>query len=253
MISKRLGTIARYVPSGSRLADIGSDHALLPVFLLQNQVCTFAIAGDVSEGPLRAAKQQIARAGFHKSIMARKGNGLAVLEEDEIDVVTIAGMGGTLIRTILETGKQQLERVSMLILQPNVGEETVRRWLHENDWFLTDESILEEDGRIYEVLVAKRIDGARADSERLYSTNDRCLTSNHADWMFRIGPWLLHRNEPLLIPKWSEELLKRQRVVEHLKRSNSAEAQLKSAEIARHINELEGILRCLQMEKQSFG
>ena len=243
MISKRLKTIADYVPPGSRLADIGSDHALLPVFLLTRQICTFAIAGEVVDGPLQAAKQQIARAGLSKQIEARKGDGLAVIAGEEIDVVTIAGMGGSLIRSILENGNHLLCGVRMLVLQPNVGEETVRQWLHEHDWYLTDETILEEDGRIYEILVAERLDGARTESERLYAGNRLALNAGANEWNFRMGPWLLWRAEPLLSKKWQAELQKWQTVYRQLEQSQSAEAALRRAEVGQQMRELEEILR----------
>ncbi len=250
MISKRLKTIADYVPPGSRLADIGSDHALLPVYLLTHQICTLAIAGEVADGPLQAAKQQIARAGLSKKIEARKGDGLEVIADEEIDVVTIAGMGGSLIRSILENGNHLLRGVRMLILQPNVGEETVRRWLHEHGWFLTDETILEEDGRIYEVLVAERIDGAQAESDRLYASDRFSLGEQASAWNFRMGPWLLWNAEPLLSKKWQTELQKWQSVYRQLEQSQSAEAALRRIEVLQQTKELEEVLQCLQTVKR---
>src|SRR5690606_28166691 len=116
------------------------------------------------------ACQGVANAGLTSRIDVRRGNGLEVLRPMEADTVTICGMGGALIRSILETGYEQgkLEGVKQLILQPNVGEDTVRIWLLENDWLLQDESILEEDGKIYEVLHAVKGDEAILFNERLY-------------------------------------------------------------------------------------
>lgn len=113
-----------------------------------------AVAGEVNDGPLRAAQKQVVEAGLTDRIAVRKGDGLAVIKVDEVDVITIAGMGGALIATILEQGKDKLVSVKQLVLQPNVGEDILRRWLIEHQWILTSEHIMEEDGKIYEILTA---------------------------------------------------------------------------------------------------
>lgn len=96
----------------------------------------------------------MAEAGLNDRIAVRKGDGLAVIKANEVDVITIAGMGGALIASILEQGKDKLVSVKQLVLQPNVGEDILRRWLIEHQWVLTSEHIMEEDGKIYEILTA---------------------------------------------------------------------------------------------------
>lgn len=102
-LSKRLRAVAAFVQRGSRLADVGSDHAYLPLFLVEKGIVDFAVAGEVVQGPYQSALTNVAQAGKEKLIQVRLANGLAAIQErDRIDTITIAGMGGRLIADILE-------------------------------------------------------------------------------------------------------------------------------------------------------
>ena len=234
-LSKRLQTVADYIIEGHRLADIGSDHALLPVYAVQSGKTPQAIAGELNQGPWQAACQGVANANLTAQIDVRRGNGLQVLQPREADTVTICGMGGALIRTILETGSAEgkLEGVKQLILQPNVGEDTVRVWLLENDWMLKDESILEEDGKIYEVLHAVKGDEAKSYNERLYEGKELLpypAEINRAI-LLRMGPHLLRKKDEVLKEKWHSELEKLQYIIDSLSQSQLDSAKSKLAAI----------------------
>ncbi|RPA65028.1 tRNA (adenine-N(1))-methyltransferase [Aerococcus agrisoli] len=156
-LSDRLAAVASFVQEDARLADIGSDHAYLPTHLASTGKITFAIAGEVVDGPFQAAKQEIERQDLSHMIEARLGNGLAVVEaEDQIDTVTICGMGGALIVEILTAGHadDKLATHPRLILQANVAEEKVREWLNRNAYAIVDETIIEENEKFYEIIVA---------------------------------------------------------------------------------------------------
>lgn len=156
-LSKRLETVASYVPTGAILADIGSDHAYLPCYLAHKGIIKHAIAGEVVKGPFESAERQVRTEGLTDKIEVRLADGLAaVKEEDNVNTVTIAGMGGPLIVSILEKNPESLKHVTRLILQPNIHAKVIREWAMRNGWAIHEETILEEDRKIYEVLVLQR-------------------------------------------------------------------------------------------------
>ncbi|KIL41794.1 SAM-dependent methyltransferase [Gordoniibacillus kamchatkensis] len=250
-LSKRLQQIADLVPNGARLADIGSDHALLPVHLAERGMIAFAVAGEVNEGPLRAASKQVCEAGLTERIDVRLGDGLAVIRPGEVDVITIAGMGGALIVSILSAGLPKLEGVRTLILQPNVGEEAVRRWLVDHGWFLAKEHILEEDGKIYEILTAMRVPNAEKANVELYAPRQLAPSVTASpDRLLQMGPYLLEQASDTFIHKWLLELEKMERICAQLALSEAEASRRKEAELREYIAETEDILTCLQKAKR---
>ncbi|AJS57714.1 tRNA (adenine(22)-N(1))-methyltransferase [Paenibacillus sp. IHBB 10380] len=254
-LSRRLQYIMEQLPHGSRLADIGSDHALLPVAAIKSGRVIQAIAGEVNVGPLDAASKQVLAAGLKDQISVRLGDGLEVIAAGEVDVITIAGMGGGLISSILNSGQNKLQGVKMLVLQPNVGEDILRRWLLDNHWVLTSEHIMEEDRKVYEVLTAVPVSGDYDQSnEDLY----REYTLHHAtapevevtmSTLLRMGPWLLKNPNPIFIAKWMSEVLKLERILESINTSNLSSSEEKSKEVSEEIQQIKGVLACLQKDR----
>ncbi len=148
-LSKRLERLGCYVTEGNRLADIGTDHAYLPIALVQAGRIPSAISADVNEGPLLRAGEHIRVAGLSGQVETRLSDGLSHFQPDEADTVVIAGMGGQLIRRILEGGAQLLDSVSELVLQPQSEIHLVRGWLEENGFCISDEDIVFEEGKYY--------------------------------------------------------------------------------------------------------
>ncbi|MDO5456795.1 MAG: class I SAM-dependent methyltransferase [Atopococcus tabaci] len=166
-LSKRLKEIADFIPPASRLADIGSDHAYLPIYLIQQEKIDFAVAGEVAAGPLQHAQEEVTDRNLEDRIHVRLGNGLDVLEKDDaVDHVVIAGMGGLLIALILEQGllNHKVSDGQSFVLQPNNEEVHLRRFLLENHFEITQESILSENKHFYEIIVAKYQAGQEAEA-----------------------------------------------------------------------------------------
>ncbi|KGA95925.1 SAM-dependent methyltransferase [Alkalihalobacillus alcalophilus ATCC 27647 = CGMCC 1.3604] len=211
-LSERLLKVADFVPEGANLADIGSDHAYLPTYLALHDATLTAIAGEVNEGPYQSAVMQVKRSELTDRIKVRKGDGLNVIEvEDQINVISIAGMGGALIQTILEQGKDKLGAVERLILQPNVGAIFIREWLSQNGWVLIDEAILEEDEKIYEVLVAEK-------------GTDQFLYKEQREAKLLLGPFLMKQCSAIFKKKWGHELKHWQQILKRLETAKETES-----------------------------
>ncbi|HFI0325547.1 TPA: tRNA (adenine(22)-N(1))-methyltransferase TrmK [Streptococcus suis] len=220
-LSRRLEAVASYVPQGARLADVGSDHAYLPLFLVEQGRIDFAIAGEVVQGPYQSALQNVEQTGQTDKIAVRLANGLAAVElADQVTTVTIAGMGGRLIAEILEAGKNKLGSVERLVLQPNNREDDVRRWLVEHDFQLVAEEILEENDKIYEILVAEK--------------GNVDLTADQ----LRFGPYLLEEQSATFQKKWLKELDKLTYALEQV----PLERQADRSAISQKIQQIQEVL-----------
>ncbi len=230
-LSARLATVAKYVPKGARLADIGSDHAYLPCFLAKNEGIPFAIAGEVAVGPCQSAERNVLAEGLADTISVRMGDGIEVIQQGEVDCITIAGMGGALIASILDNGKEKLTTVKRLVLQPNISAISIRKWFIENNWELIDEEILEEDGKIYEILI-----GERGDPYKPYNTN--------LDMGLLVGPFLVQKQDKTFKRKWTAEMKNWQRIYEALEgATQSLETLEKKREIIDKIKLVEEALK----------
>ena len=191
MISKRLELVASFVPQGAILLDVGRDNAYLPIELVERGQIKSAIAGEVVEGPYQSAVKNVEAHDLKEKIQVRLANGLAAFEEaDQVSVVTIAGMGGRLIARILEEDLDKLANVERLILQPNNREDDLRIWLQDYGFQIVAESILEEAGKFYEILVVEA-------GQMKLSASD-----------VRFGPFLSKEVSPVFVQKWQKEAVK---------------------------------------------
>jgi tRNA (adenine22-N1)-methyltransferase len=221
-LSPRLAAAAAFALKSKPLADIGTDHAYLPAYLVEQGAIPRAIAADVLPGPLEAARTTVAEAGLSDRIELRLGNGLQVLQPGEVATVTICGIGGPLIAEILSAGPTEgLER---LVLQPMGGEATLRRWLEANGWTLAQEQLVEDGGRIYVMMAAER--GA--------------MTLSEEDAL--LGPHLRRSPGPLLARYATTFLNQAHKALEGARRSDRPEALQRVQELEARIHMLEEVI-----------
>ena len=187
----------------------GSDHAYLPIELVERGKIKSAIAGEVVEGPYQSAVKNVEAHGLNEKIQVRLANGLTAFEEaDQVSVITIAGMGGRLIARILEEGLDKLANVERLILQPNNREDDLRIWLQDNDFQIVAESILEEAGKFYEILVVEA-------GQMKLSASD-----------VRFGPFLSKEVSLVFVQKWQKEAAKLEFALNQIPEKNIEERQV---------------------------
>lgn len=231
-LSKRLKTIASFIPEGSFFADIGTDHAYLPCYVCLQDDKARAIAGDVTEGPYQSAKETVQQYDLEKEISVRLGNGLEVIQGEPVEVIVIAGMGGQLITEILTSGKDQLSTVKTIIAQPNTSEYIVRKWLLANHYTLTDEVILEENGHIYEVLVATKGDDKINYEESLI------------EQQLLFGPKLMAEKPAIFKQKWLQQLRKINNIIDSIEQAdNKDQYKQKLIRLKQKINWIEEVIK----------
>ena len=151
-LSKRLCAVAGLGSVGNCMADVGTEHGDMPIYLIRQGVVKSAIAMDINEGPLSRAKENIRQYGLDRYIAVRHSDGVLALQQKEADSVVIAGMGGGLVIKILTEGREILSSVGELILQPQSEVERVRHFLYEEGYRIVAEDMVFEDGKFYPMM-----------------------------------------------------------------------------------------------------
>ena len=223
-LSKRLERVASFVQKGQGLLDVGSDHAYLPIFLVEKGLVPFAIAGEVVEGPFQSAQKNVAKHGLTDKIQVRLASGLkAYQEDDQVSNLVIAGMGGRLIADILAADLAKASRFDRLILQPNNREDELRIWLCQHHFKIEAEVILEEAGKIYEILQV--------------TPGPMQLTDHEV----RFGPFLIEEKSPVFVQKWEKEKAKLKWALDQIPDGHTAsrkdlESKIKAIEEVLHVS-----------------
>ena len=154
ILSKRLLAVALAVTPGNRVADIGTDHGYVPIYLVENGRIPSAIAMDVNRGPLERAVRHIREQGLESRISTRLSDGMTELKSHEADTVILAGMGGDLICRILWKRKDLLDEHPELVLQPQSEWFKVRHTLHDLGYRIKQEWFLRDEGKYYVIMKA---------------------------------------------------------------------------------------------------
>lgn len=187
-LSQRLEAVLGLLEPCGLLADVGTDHALLPVAAVQRGLAQRAIAADLREEPLRGARRTVERAALEQRVTIAQSDGLAALEGRGVDAVVVAGLGGRSIERLCRAAARVLAHVRQLVLQPNQNAEAVRAWALGAGWHLQHETMVEDSGRIF--LTCAFVPGAGGDPA--YE-----LAGWSSASLCRVGPLLLKRKDPL--------------------------------------------------------
>ncbi|WP_188206179.1 tRNA (adenine(22)-N(1))-methyltransferase [Alkalibacillus aidingensis] len=203
-LSTRLERVKKYITDQiNAFADIGSDHAYLPCQVCLEHPNIKAIAGEVNQGPYQAAVTQVQKENLQDRIDVRLGDGLNVIAPNEVECVTIAGMGGTLITSILENGLDRLEGANRLILQPNIDASSIRQFAIHHQYEIINEEILSEDGYIYEIIVLEP-----TSSPIEYTAKEVYL-----------GPKILENKNQAFASKWRKVYDKKKSIIKQMKQA----------------------------------
>lgn len=206
-MSNRLTTIAKFIPPYQKIADIGCDHGYLIIEAFKQGI-TYAQAIDNKEGPLKQAINNLKT--FQDKVEFILSDGISKINADT-EVVIIAGMGGSLIVDILRANPEKLASVKRLILQPNRNIKEVRKFLNLIGFKIAYETIIEEEGIYYEIIVCdKGLD---------------CYNETELEF----GPYLLKEKSPVFLKKWTNVIKKYQEI-------NTSETTEKAKEIMKILN-----------------
>ena len=274
-LSKRLKLVASFVEPGAVVADVGTDHGYVPIWLVQEGVAAGGIAMDVNPGPLERAAAHIGACGLADRIQTRLGDGLSALSDGEADTVIIAGMGGPLIVRILTDGLETARGMGRLILSPQSEIWSVREFLDRYGFVIEDEAMTEEDGKYYTVIRARfgseyieegtgyiekgtenkafevraeevgRLDGRiMTDTGADESVNQR----KHLEWKY--GKCLLEQKNPVLLEFLEKEREKYRLVLERL---DSADGKHGAGNLRRQARKKEVEEELSLIEEAMFG
>lgn len=155
-LSPRLLKAAEMMKGFDTIADIGSDHGRLAAALLQKQYCKNVIATDISAESLAKAEKLISYIGLDDKVTFRVGNGLQVIGNGECDAIALLGIGGTLIRRILEQEQIPLKGAKIAVMQPMRAQAELRQYLHNNCFHITEDFVIKENQRFYQIFRAEK-------------------------------------------------------------------------------------------------
>jgi len=227
-LSLRLRTIAAMVEKCDSVADIGTDHGYIPIFLVKNDICKRAIASDINLGPIEKAKLNISLENLSAQIACRLGGGLTTIKPEEVNCAIIAGMGGNLIRDIILEREEVFNNLDSAILQPVQNPEVLRRFIYEQGYAIVDEELCFDQNKFYEILKVK------------YDNKPQ----QKEDIFYEVGETLINKKHPLIKEYLQHKIEKNKKIYENIKDETESAEQRKS-EIKLKISRLKELIECL--------
>ena len=152
IISRRLKLISGLIADVNSMVDVGTDHGYVPIDLIKANKIDFAIASDINKGPVEKAKKNVRDNNLQDKISCRLGGGLTTVSSGEVEAAVIAGMGGNLIRDILEESKEVFKSLKYVIVQPVQNPEVLRKYLYNSGCNIIDEWIIYDEEKYYEIM-----------------------------------------------------------------------------------------------------
>ncbi|MGG7176506.1 tRNA (adenine(22)-N(1))-methyltransferase [Clostridium paraputrificum] len=223
-LSKRLGFIAKHIDKCESIIDVGTDHGYIPIYAVKNGLCSRAIASDINREPVKKAKLNVSLEGVSDEVEVRLGGGLETVNKGEVESVVIAGMGGNLIRDILESDKSKVPFYKFLILQPAQNPEVLREYLYTSGYEIIAEDLCYDEGIYYELFkVKKGIDKPNIMEPIFYE----------------ISPVLLKEKHPLMFDYLSIKEEKYNKILGFIK-DDTESAKKRKEELEMKIKEIEG-------------
>lgn len=220
-LSIRLQAVADLVSEGLVIADVGTDHGYIPIYLVETKKLEQAIAMDVNKGPLLRAREHIETAGYAGQIECRLSDGVSALQPGECDGVVIAGMGGALTIRILEEGKEVFRNLREFVLQPQSELQKVREYLCRNAYCIVEENMVLDDGKFYTMF---RVINQMAAA---YNTIE-----------LRYGKLLLEEKNAVLQKYLKKEQTVKEQILEQLKQGFGEHIKTRRKEIEKELEEI---------------
>ncbi len=218
-LSRRLYAVASLVTEGASVADVGTDHGYIPIYLMQQNIASKVIALDINGGPLERARMHIIGYNLKGQIETRLSDGLSAIQPGEVDTMIAAGMGGGLVIKILEEGREVVESLKACILQPQSEVWRVRRYLLDHHMNIIDEDMVEEDGKYYPMMRVVHGESPR-----------------YAECEYIFGKRLLEKKNPVLEKFLHRELEIREGIFKELSHHVGSEgAKVRMTEIRREM------------------
>ncbi|UBK68228.1 tRNA (adenine(22)-N(1))-methyltransferase TrmK [Clostridium perfringens] len=227
-LSKRLKRIAEHVDKCESVADIGTDHGYIPIYLVKEGICKKAIASDINKGPIEKAKVNVAFEGVSNKVKCLLGPGLNPLKVGEVNGVILAGMGGNLTRDILLADMDKVKKYDFIILQPAQNPEVLREFLYKNDYEIIDEDLIKDEGRFYELFKVK------------YNENSEKLVFED-ELEYEVSPLLRKKNHQLFKEFIEEKINRCETILSFIKEDTEA-AKKRKSDLEEKINKLKGML-----------